>query len=69
MFPDQKTEQAAKHAIDGGIALGAITWPVWVQFLNTAGYVITFLGGLILLCLRIAIAWHEWRTRNDKASK
>ena len=61
---DPQTEQATKHVLDGAIGLGAITWPMWVQALNTAGYIITFVGGLILLGLRIMIAWHEWRTRN-----
>lgn len=60
---DQQTEQAAKHALDGAIALGGISWFWWGQLLQTTGYVITFVGGLVLLALRIMIAWHEWKTR------
>lgn len=60
---DAQTEQALKHATDGAIALGGISWFWWGQMLGTLGYVLTFIGGLVLLALRIMIAWHEWKTR------
>lgn len=66
---DPQTEQAAKHTIDGIIGVGAITSPVWIQMLQTGAAIITLIGGIVLLGLRIMIAWHEWKTRNDKVGK
>lgn len=56
-------EQASNDALDGAIGLGAVTWPLWAQLLQTTGYIITFVGGIILLGLRIAIAWRDLRDR------
>lgn len=56
-------EQASNDALDGAIGLGAVTWPLWAQLLQTTGYIITFVGGIILLGLRIAIAWRDLRER------
>jgi hypothetical protein len=50
-------------ALDGAVGLGAVTWPLWAQLLQTTGYIITFVGGMILLGLRIAIAWRELHDR------
>jgi hypothetical protein len=60
-------EHASNDALDGAIGLGAVTWPLWVQLLQTTGYIITFVGGMILLGLRIAIAWRDLcdRRRNS----
>lgn len=63
----QHLEQSVKHTLDAAIGVGAITWPMWVQIFETAGYVITFLGGIVLLGLRIAIAVHELREKRKKA--
>ena len=60
-------EQASNDVLDGTIGLGAVTWPLWVQLLQTAGYIVTFVGGMILLGLRIAIAWRVLRV-GDKRS-
>jgi hypothetical protein len=57
-------EHASNDVVDGVIGLGAVTWPLWVQLLQTAGYIITFVGGMILLGLRIAIAWRDLRDRH-----
>lgn len=65
MSPDQ-FEHASKDALDGAIGLGAITWPLWAQLLQTTGYVITFIGGIVLLGLRIAIAWRDLRDRQRR---
>ena len=54
-------EQASNDALDGAIGLGAVTWPIWVQLFQTAGYIVTFVGGMVLLGLRIAIAWRVLR--------
>jgi len=55
--------ETTRQVIDGAVGLGAVTWPVWVQHLETTGYIVTLVGGLLLLGLRIAIALHEWRNR------
>ncbi len=57
-------EHGGNDALDGAIGLGAVTWPLWAQLLQTTGYIITFVGGMILLGLRIAIAWRDLRDRH-----
>lgn len=66
---DPQTEQTVKHTIDGAIGLGAITSPVWIQMMQTGAAILTVVGGLILLGLRIMIAWHEWKTRKHVGDK
>jgi len=56
-------EHGSNDALDGAIGLGAVTWPLWVQLLQTTGYIISFVGGMILLGLRIAIAWRDLQDR------
>lgn len=52
---------STKMAIDGTIAVGAVTSPFWMQALQTGVGVFMLLGGAFLLGLRILIAWREWR--------
>ena len=54
------------NAIDSGVGVVAITTPVWFQLVTP--YVTGFMlvGGAALLALRLAIAVHEWKTRNHR---
>ena len=63
---DNQAAQTAKHALDSALGVGAVTSPFWLTLLQTGAAIITVIGGLILLGLRIMIAWHEWKTRDLK---
>ena len=54
----------AKHTLDSALGAAAVTSPFWVQALQTGAAIITVIGGLVLLGLRIMIAWHEWKGRH-----
>ena len=53
--------------IDGVVGLGAVTSPWWLPYaeaiLSNAASLIMWAGGFILLALRIAIAYREWRQK------
>jgi hypothetical protein len=53
----------AKTTLDTMLASGAITAPVWLAYVQTGAAVVMAIGGVVLLALRIAIAWREWRTK------
>lgn len=51
--------------VDGAIAAGAITLPWWAAHLSGWVYFFTVLGGFILLCFRIALAYRELRSKDQ----
>lgn len=53
--------QHGKEIIDGTLGIGAVTSPIWLQYLQTGIGMFMLLGGAVLLALRLAIAWREWR--------
>jgi hypothetical protein len=55
--------QETKLAIDSTIATGAITMPLWVtQLQGWIGFGIS-VGGLILIVMRIIIAFRDWQKK------
>jgi hypothetical protein len=59
--------ESTKTALDTALASGAITAPVWLAYVQTGAALLMAVGGVVLLALRIAIAWREWRIK--KADK
>jgi len=59
---DQHVEQV-KQGLDYALGAGAVTAPVWLQYVQTYAGFLMLVGGLVLLALRIAIAWNEWQNR------
>lgn len=55
--------QETKFAIDSTIATGAITMPLWVSELQGWIGLGISVGGLILIVMRIIIAFRDWRKR------
>lgn len=55
--------QVAKLALDAGVALPALTSPVWWDAFDAVTHVLLVLGGLFLLYLRIRIALDERKSR------
>ncbi len=53
-----------KIAIDGSVGALAVSTPVWVEYVSTYGGLVMLIGGIILLALRIALAWKEWNKSN-----
>jgi hypothetical protein len=53
-----------KLVLDTIIASGAITMPLWVVHLAEAAQMATLFGGLLLLSIRIVIAWRELKEQN-----
>jgi hypothetical protein len=52
-----------RTVVDGAIAAGAITLPWWAVFLSGwMSFAIT-LGGLVLVCFRIMLAYREWKSK------
>lgn len=54
-------EQHTKHIVDSTLGVAAISSPWWMQLLQTGVGMFMLLGGALLLALRLAIAWREWR--------
>jgi len=52
--------------VDGAIAAGAITMPWWVIHLSGWMSFFTILGGFILLCFRILLAYRELKSQDQK---
>jgi hypothetical protein len=48
-------------ALDIGFSAGAITLPLWLQYVMEAGQIIAVVGGITLLAIRIALALREWK--------
>ena len=53
--------------IDAATGGGAICLPFWVQSLNAVAQEALVIGGVILLALRIALAFQAWRRRSPEA--
>jgi hypothetical protein len=53
-----------RTVVDGVIATGAITLPWWaIHMTGWMSFAIT-LGGLILVCFRISLAYREWKSKS-----
>jgi hypothetical protein len=51
---------------DYGIGIPAATSPAWVPLLEQGvGWFVMF-GGAVLVTLRVALAYHEWKNRNKQ---
>lgn len=57
---------SVKNAIDGTLGVGAVTSPFWINALETGLGLFMLVGGVLLLILRIMIAWREWRAGHNK---
>ena len=49
------------RALDGFIGGVSVTAVAWMQYVDAYAGLIMMIGGMILLALRIMIAWREWR--------
>lgn len=56
-------EQYAKQVADYGLGAGAVTSPIWLQYLQTTIGLFMLIGGAVLLVIRLAISWHELREK------
>jgi hypothetical protein len=54
-------DQHGKEALDGILGVGAVSSPIWLQYLQTGFGLFMLVGGAVLLALRLAIAWREWQ--------
>jgi len=55
-----------RTVVDGAIAAGAITLPWWVVYLSGWMSFFTVFGGFILICFRIALAYRELKSKDQK---
>lgn len=58
--------QNGAAAIDGAAAVVAVTMPLWVQYAIVWAQAVIVLGGVVLLALRIAIAWRDLRAQTRR---
>ncbi|NIA67766.1 hypothetical protein HBA54_04110 [Pelagibius litoralis] len=62
---------AVKASVDGTLGVGAVSSPFWVAWLEALrdglGFYMLF-GGAVLLTLRLAIAWRDWRQSSNTSS-
>ena len=60
-------DQLTKIALDTGIGSIGATSPLWLQYIQTGAGLIAAVGGAVLVIIRLAIAWRDWRSgRNGK---
>jgi hypothetical protein len=64
--PTMNPLQNEAAAIDGAAALVAVTMPLWVQYVIVWAQALIVLGGVVLLGLRIAIAWRDLRAQGRR---
>lgn len=58
--------QDMKVPIDAAIGGVAASSPLWYQYVETGLGIFMLIGGAVLLCLRLAIAWRDWKHGNKK---
>lgn len=52
-----------KTITDSIIGTGALSTPFWLESFQYGMTVFMLVGGAVLLVLRIALAWREWRKK------
>lgn len=56
--------QEGQAKLDATIAAGAMTSPWWLWYFDHTAHIALAIGGVVLLALRIGIAWREWRRKS-----
>jgi hypothetical protein len=51
------------HKVDYAIGVAATTAPWWMPYFNDTVHVLLLVGGVLLVILRVGIAWKEWRAK------
>jgi hypothetical protein len=64
----EQTIQHVKTSLDSALAAGAISTPLWMQYMQTYGGFFMLVGGLALLGIRLLIAWNEWQAQRKKVT-
>ena len=54
-------QHLSQHPVDAPIGLAAVTAPLWLNWFEGWMQALLLVGGVVLLMIRIAIAWREWR--------
>lgn len=62
---EQQVMQKTSAAGDAALAATALSSPWWLDQLHTWIGAFMLVGGAILLCLRILIAYREWRGKRS----
>ena len=59
-------EHAGRMAVDGAAGAAAVTAPLWLQHIETGAQLVVALGGVVLIALRIAVAWRDFRRHRGR---
>lgn len=62
MIAEQKT------LTDAVLAGGALTSPIWLEYISLYGQALTMVLGLALLVITIGLRIREWRKKDGKAN-
>lgn len=54
-------DHPVRNTIDAALGTGAVTSPIWLQYIQDGLGLFMLIGGAVLLLLRLMIAWREWR--------
>lgn len=57
---------AQRIVIDTTLAGTAISTPVWVEYTTTYVGLFVLVAGAVLLILRLALGWREWKKERTK---
>ena len=57
--------QVLKHAPDGAVGAGALSAPLWMQNVDHWAQFVIFMGGVILIALRVLIALRDLKRRDE----
>lgn len=60
---------AGKTLTDAATVTGAATAPLWLSYLNTGMTTVAGVGALVLVWLRVAIVWREWRAGHQRSKQ
>jgi hypothetical protein len=62
-------EETARQLTDATVALGAVTSPWWVQFVDQSFHWATALGGLVVIGFQVAAQVDRYKRRRQRRSK
>ena len=62
LFNDQS--HTAKVVIDSSVGGAAVSAPLWLQWIETYDGAVMFVGGVVLISIRLVIAWRDLQRKS-----
>ncbi len=63
------TDQHIKQTLDGAVGGYGVSIPFWIDYVKEGLEIVALAGGLVLLAMRLWIAWRELREKKSLQQK